>query len=244
MADALVMAGGRSARMRAGGNTAHKALVEVAGIPLAEWAVRMLLIHGFLDIAISVNATETEVAGYIQERLCRFASTRRAKIELIIEAKPLGTIGAAREIAEGPDTLLVVNVDNLTSLNLRGLVEYHRAAGAAMTVACHTEEFRIPFGEVTHRSGFVERYAEKPSHRICISSGTYVLGLAAIACIRPAESIGAPDLCERLQSCGEQVAAYAHDDPWIDVNDPDAVMRAEALVDRHRDLFRLGDRWT
>lgn len=238
MTDALVMAGGRSERMRACGDAAHKALVEVAGISLAQWNVQMLIAHGFFDIAITVNAAETELRRYISERLRRFAGSHGAKIELFVEAKPLGTIGAAREIAGRTDALLVVNVDNLTSLNLRRLVEHHRATGAAMTIACHTEEFRLPFGEVLQRGGFIERYAEKPTHRFCISSGTYVLGRPGIDSIHPAESIGAPDLCERLRSCGKKVAAYRHHDPWIDVNDRDAIVRAEAVVARHRDRFR------
>ncbi len=55
MAVALIMAGGRSSRMRAS-VPRHKAMVEVLGLSMLERNLIMLAGHGFRDIAIAVNA--------------------------------------------------------------------------------------------------------------------------------------------------------------------------------------------
>src|SRR6185369_3742398 len=106
-------------------------------------------------------------------------AARGARLECLKEDVPRGTIGIARELKGRAETILVVNVDNLTALNLRHLVEHHLESGAAFTVATHFEPFQIPFGEVTLDDGFITDYREKPVRQIRVSSGTYVLSARA-----------------------------------------------------------------
>jgi hypothetical protein len=133
-----------------------------------------------------------------------------------------------------------VNVDNLTSLDLADLVRHHRANAAAMTVATHWEPFEIPFGEVALTTdGAIRAVIEKPVKRYRISSGTYVLSNEACSVIPPGRPMGAPALVERLRDLGGLVAPYEHDSHWIDVNDSDALDRAEKMALAHADSFDL-----
>ncbi len=50
MTTALIMAGGASERMRASHGSAHKALVEVLGVPMLEQNLSALLAFGYRDI--------------------------------------------------------------------------------------------------------------------------------------------------------------------------------------------------
>ncbi len=227
------MAGGRSERMRARGDPTHKAMVAVSGATLAERSLRALLGHGFRSLAIAVSAAETALVGHVREDLVPLARRAGGSLRCIAEARPLGTIGAVREIAaDAADAVLVVNVDNLTTLDLAALVAHHRRCGAALTIASHLEPVPLPFGVLELCAGRVNRYAEKPVHRVRASSGTYVLSAQAIGTIACGEPIGVPQLFERLRERGLGVAAFEHDAAWVDVNDAASLERAARLVAR------------
>jgi NDP-mannose synthase len=243
MNTALIMAGGRSERMRASSGPQHKALVRVLGLSLLERNLHKLLSYGFRDIFIAVSAQEAELQAYVADRCQQVTAARGARLECLIEDVPLGTIGIARELKARAATILVVNVDNLTAMNLRQLVNHHLESGAAFTIATHFEPFQIPFGEVNLNEGLVTEYSEKPVRRIRISSGTYVLAARACEFIDPAGPTSVPQLFTALRRQGERVSAFEHAAPWIDVNDAAAIKRAEQLIGDHPTDFECRDKW-
>jgi len=220
MIKALIMAGGLSERMRASGAKTHKALREVASRSLLDHNIEYLRSHGIFDITLAVNRCEHDLLA------------RVAHLPLIIEERPLGTIGSARNFAQNTETLVVLYVDNLTDLDLRAFVAYHCAQQAVLTIASHDEPFRIPFGELELDGTRVLAYREKPIFPIPISSGLYVLSNRAIAAIGQEERIHAPELINRLISRGDHVAAFRHQAWWIDVNDETALAAADVALAR------------
>jgi NDP-mannose synthase len=224
---ALVMAGGRSERMRATAGPLHKALVPVLGVPLLERNLQALLVEGFLDIVVAVNNAEPSISQYLESRCRGLVESCGGNLSILQEHRPRGTIGAAREAIQGAAACLVVNVDNLTSLPLQAFVHSHFEKAAALTIAAHQEPFQIPFGELVLAEDRVQQYLEKPVKPVWISSGTYVLGPDACESILPDERTDVPQLVARLLSAGRRVAAFRHDALWIDVNDADALKRAE-----------------
>jgi NDP-sugar pyrophosphorylase family protein len=221
MTDALVMAGGRSERMRAHGDSRHKAVRRVAGRRLVDWNLQALAFFGFTEIYVAVNARED---GLIESlRPCR-------DVHLLVERAPLGTIGAARNLPPSVTNVVVVNVDNLSDMNLAALARFHLAEDAAMTIATHEETVRIPCGIVHVEGDRVVAYEEKPRRPLRISSGTYVLNRRAIDLIEPDRPLDVPELVATLLGAGERVRAWTHSARWIDVNDETSLMRAENIV--------------
>jgi dTDP-glucose pyrophosphorylase len=242
MIAALIMAGGESKRMRATLGNSHKSLIPVLGVTMLERNLCKLLSAGFHNIVVAVSEHEPEVALEVETRGRALADVSGATIECFKERQQLGTIGVAREFKDRFDPLLVVNVDNLTALDMRALVAYHQSSRAALTVATHFEPLQIPFGEVNVSGGRLTRYTEKPVRQTCISSGTYVLGPSALNLIRSDRKTNVPELIDTLLQSGESIAAFQHKAPWIDVNDSIAVEKAERLVsDQFRD-FEYWDR--
>jgi len=239
MPTAVIMAGGRSLRMRASLGMRHKALVEVLGVSMLERNILALLSHGFHDIVVAVSARERAVITFARGRAARVAHAGGASLRVFLEKQPLGTIGAAKAIRASADSLLVVNVDNLTSLDLTALLAHHQATKAAMTIATHTEPFPVPFGQVSIRKGRVIEYKEKPVLPVLLSSGTYVLGSAARWRIPSGRSVGAPELVHLLLGQKQRISAFPHSSPWIDVNDSTSVERAEALIMANFRSFEL-----
>jgi len=97
-AAALIMAGGRSERMRAGGSRQHKGLRTVLGMPLIEWNLRALLRFGFGRLFVAVNARERELATWIDSHGRALAQSQSARLDILVEAEPLGTIGAVASL--------------------------------------------------------------------------------------------------------------------------------------------------
>jgi NDP-sugar pyrophosphorylase family protein len=225
---AIIMAGGRSERMRAGGVPDHKSLRTVHGSPLIQWNLRALVQFGFRRIFVAINAREQAVAEWVRNE-GRAMCESGCALELLVEREPLGTIGAVSLLPADVQNAVVVNVDNLTTLDLVDLLRTHLETGATATVATHTQAFPVPFGMIEVHGGRVTAYREKPELPVVISSGTYVLHRRAIARIPPGQRTDVPALIARLLASGEVVAAHSHTERWIDINDEVALGQADAL---------------
>ncbi len=244
MKSAVIMAGGKSSRMRSGEQASHKALVPVLGIPLLERNIFYLLQAGIECITVVSNSTESAIIEFVNCEGQALAKSANAFIECHLEQHPLGTIGVVQEIlAESKETLVIVNVDNLCSIDPNKLLDFHHRTNAALTVAVHTESFRIPFGQVEIDSDRILRYMEKPSIPVEISSGMYVVGLPCKKHIPKATRCDVPELIHTLVDSGQRVSAFRHSCQWIDVNDRESVAKAETLIskcEQNGELFDLG----
>ena len=222
--------------MRASGVAVPKPLVLVRGTPLVEHNLRQLLRHGFDDVVVSVPGDGGPIGEYAEGRLSQLASEAGARLRVLAETTPLGNIGCAG-LLHGEGDVLTVYADNLTALDLRDVLRHHAESGAALTLAAHDERFRLPYGRLEIEDGRVLGYAEKPTIAVTVCSAVAVLGPDATAALPAGRPAGLVDLTVELLRRGLPVAAYRHDAPWIDVNDGDAVRRAEALLEEHAAAF-------
>lgn len=236
----LVMAGGRGRRMqRSTGEGTPKPLVRVGGVPLLERNLYMLLRAGVERIVVAVPGHAPALGEFAKTRCVQIGrAARGARVEVLVEETPLGTIGAAALVdAPADGSLLVVNADNLTDLDLAACAEKHLRSTAALTVATHVHPFRVPFAEVEAEHGRVVAYREKPALPVLVSSAVAVLGPRARAVVRPRQPMDMPDLVARLLAAGEVVESFLHDAAWIDVNDAEALEAAEVLFAGRRESF-------
>ncbi len=225
----LIVAGGSGERMQRSGALHPKPLVPIRGVALLERNLIALLRAGIMDIHIAVSSRADGVGDFARSRCRKVVETLGAKLSVITEAHPLGSIGASAYLRDRAE-ILVVNADNLTSLDLRSVLAKHREAGATLTLAVHDEPFSIPFGEICMDGDRVTAYREKPSFRVRVCSAISVLSPDALAAFDPGETIGLPALANRLLSRNAAVCSFFHDAPWIDVNDMTSIDRAEELV--------------
>ncbi|HYZ17224.1 MAG TPA: NTP transferase domain-containing protein, partial [Candidatus Acidoferrum sp.] len=216
---AILMAGGRSERMRASAGPRHKALIEVGGMTLIERNLRQLLGSGLRDLIVVIADDEPELEAYVYARLLPLALRRGATLTPAVERTRLGNIGFVGQIGAEYDDVLVVYVDNLCTLDVRDLLDHHICVGADLTFAVHREGFAIPYGMLDIADGRIRAYREKPVLPIPISSGTCVVGERARRLVPLGERVEACRLFVLAERAGLSVAAYEHDEPWVDVND-------------------------
>ncbi|MFZ0031869.1 MAG: NTP transferase domain-containing protein [Candidatus Cybelea sp.] len=226
---ALIMAGGKSERMRAGRGGPHKALARVGGLTLLEWNARQLVRHGFRDIVVAVSSKEPELSDFVRASVAPVAARAGAKVALYEEKTPLGSVGAAREVVGDADGVLLSYVDNLASIDPQRLVDFHERSRFAATVATHVEPFQMPFGRLWLTDNQVTTYAEKPVVHVQVSSGTCVLSKKACVLIPEGKRTGVGELFAILSERGEAVGAFRHDERWIEIHDAAALDRARVL---------------
>lgn len=242
---AMVMAGGAGTRMARSGGRVPKPLTPVAGATLLERNIRQLARHGFDTVIVVVSAEASDIGLHVRRDLVPAAAAAGCSVEIAVEDKPLGNFGAVRMLKDrmndSADAALVVYADNVTALDLNAIGAFHKASGAAMTIATHRQNFTMPFGEVTLGGARVLSYREKPEVGFTVCSAVSVVDKRVIDAILDGEPMGLSQTVQRLIARGQSVSAFAHEALWVDVNDLEAVARAEAIVRSRPDLF---ERWS
>jgi NDP-sugar pyrophosphorylase family protein len=240
----MVMAGGAGMRMARAGGRVPKPLTPVAGATLLERNIRQLAHHGFDRVIVVVSATASDIALHVRRDLVPAAAAAGCSVEIAVEDKPLGNFGAVRMLKDhlnDQTEALIVYADNVTALDLNAIRDFHQSRSAAMTIATHRQSFTMPFGEVTLDGARVLSYREKPEVGFSVCSAVSVVDRRVSEAILDGEAIGLSQTVQRLIARGLPVSAFAHEALWIDVNDLEAVTRAEDMVRSRPDLF---ERWS
>ena len=145
------------------------------------------------------------------------------------ELEPLGTAGALRLIHDLDETLLVVNGDVLTDLDPREMLEFHRAQGAALTIATRQSQVQTDLGVVEHVDCVVAGYREKPVLEYSASMGIYIYEPREIAAL-PDGLCQFPDLVISLIAQGEQIAAFETAAGWSHIGTFEQHVEASKLL--------------
>jgi bifunctional UDP-N-acetylglucosamine pyrophosphorylase / glucosamine-1-phosphate N-acetyltransferase len=138
MISAIVLAAGMGTRMKSG---LVKVMHPLAGPPMIEWPVSAALEAGVAGCVLVVGHQEEKVRAH-------FAG--HPEIGFALQAEQLGTGHAVRcalpQLPAEADCVLILCGDTplLTAATLSGMLQAHRAGGAALSVM--TADFAEPFG--------------------------------------------------------------------------------------------------
>ena len=137
---AVILAGGKGARLAPYTTIFPKPLVPIGERPILEIIIRQLVQQGIGDITLSVGHLGELIEAYFQNG---HRNIPGLNLNYVREAQPLGTAGPLARIPGLDDTFLVMNGDVLTTLNYQALCAFHRASGAVLTIAMHRKDVRI-----------------------------------------------------------------------------------------------------
>jgi NDP-sugar pyrophosphorylase family protein len=230
---AIVLAGGRGARLAPYTTILPKPLLPIDDMPILEIVIRQLAHHGFDDITLAV--------GYLAELLmayCGDGSRYGIKLSYSREETPLGTAGPIALIPDLNETFLVMNGDLLTTLDYTGMWRYHKDRGAIATLATYQRDAQIDLGVIeTSADGWVTNYIEKPVFHYAISTGIYLFEPAILKYIPRSERLDLPELVLRLLRQGQGVNSYRHEGHWLDIGRHDDYAAALEEFEAHRQEF-------
>ncbi len=221
--EAIILAGGQATRLGDAARGHPKALVPIAGHPLAEYQVSQLVRAGVDRVIVSCAAGQGSL---FEAKL----SGLGAEIVAVPEPEPLGRGGGLRFAAQhreesGP--LFAFNGDELHDVDLRAFLEAHEENRGAATIV--VAPLKSQFGVVELADGDrVSGFREAPRLPHWVNAGIYVLDEEAVG---DHEQSTFPELAEE-----GKLYAFRHEGLWITVNTPKDLERAEEHYAAHPEL--------
>lgn len=210
---AMIMAGGFGTRLHPLTENMPKPLLPIGGKPILAWIIEGLCSHGITDIWISTHFHADQIHHHFGD-----GSRWDASIRYVHEQEPMGTAGALSLLPERFTTpFLVMNADLLTRLNYRSLYRFHVDVGAVMTVCVKEHHVQVPFGVVEIENGLVRDLSEKPSRRLHINAGIYVLSPELVDYVPVNQRYNITDLIQRLLHEGKKTASFPIREYWLDI---------------------------
>jgi NDP-sugar pyrophosphorylase family protein len=224
--EAILLAGGKAERLGEAARGRPKALVEVAGRPLAAYQVEMLAAAGVDRVLVSCAADQEELFPEALEGL-------GPEIVTVGETEPLGRGGGARLAASarrehGP--LYVLNGDELIDVDLAALLEAHGEHGGAATIVVAPLPTGFGVVELTDNDR-VLGFDESPKLPHWVHAGVHVLEDEAIERL--------PERGDHERTTFPQLAAegklfaYRHEGFWLTVNTPKDLRVADEHLRAH-----------
>jgi NDP-sugar pyrophosphorylase family protein len=231
MRRAVLLAGGKGSRLAPYTAVLPKPLLPLGDRAIVDIVVGQLSARGWDEVIMSVGHLAHLVRAVLGD-----GADHGVPIRYHEELEPLGTAAPLREIDGLDETFLMMNGDVLTDLDYDRLLDEHREAGNALTIATHRRVVETDYGvlETEGADGPCERivaYVEKPEHAYTVSMGVYAVEPAAIAFIPARGPFDLPDLVHALLDAGEPVGACRHDGYWLDIGRPDDYERAAAEIE-------------
>ena len=218
----LLMAGGLGNRLQPFTMNCPKPLLKVGGKPILESIIESFIEQGFKKFYISINYKGEMIEEYFNN-----GSNLGAEIDYIREDKRLGTAGALRLLPYvNAQPIIVMNVDILTKVDFRSLLDFHNAQEVDATISVREYELEVPYGVVSIDRNRLKGIEEKPKERFYINAGLYVLNREMIDYIPQNSLFDMPELFKLLMREREQAAVYPIREYWMDIGHMDDYKRA------------------
>ncbi len=224
--EAIILAGGKAERLGDAAAGRPKALVDVAGRPLAAYQVARLAQAGVTRVIFSCAVGTGELFE-------RELSGLGAEIVAAEEPERLGRGGGIKLAAgsrnEGGD-VYALNGDELVAVDFAALLERHRSAGGLATITVAQPKSQFGLVEVDD-ADVVHGFREDARVPYWVNCGNYVLSEAALERF--------PDRGDHESSTFPELAAegslraYRHDGLWLTVNTPKELRVAAEHVAAH-----------
>lgn len=230
---AIVLVGGEGTRLRPLTLGTPKPMVPIVNVPFLARTMERLYEAGIRDVILP--------AGYLPQAIMDYfgdGSQLGLKITYVIEAEPLGTAGALKNVAEhvtGP--FFVLNGDVLTSLDLRAMMAFHKEKSGLGVLHLIRVDDPSAFGCVVrgddHRiSAFVEKPARGTEPTDEVNAGTYLLEPEVLDMIPAGRNVSIErETFPAILASDRSLYAYVTADYWIDLGRPEHYLAA------HRDIL-------
>ena len=251
---AVILVGGEGTRLRPLTYGTPKPMVPLFGVPFLERTIVRLRDAGVDEIILA--------AGYLPEAISAHfgdGSLFGTRVSYVIEASPLGTAGALRNVADRiTGAFFVLNGDVLTDLDLRAMRTFHERSGGVGVLHAISVEDPSEFGCIEHDAdgritGFVEKPPREEARTSDINAGTYLLEPRVLTGIPTGRSVSIErEIFPTLIAAGDGLYAYITSDYWLDVGRPaqyiqahDDVLDGKLLLSPQSDTARAsGTMWS
>jgi len=218
---AVIMAGGQGTRLRPLTCSRPKPMVPVANKPIMEYIIELLINHGIVDVAVTLQYMPELIKDYFHD-----GSEFGINMRYYTEDVPLGTAGSVKNAEEFlDDTFIVISGDALTDIDLKKAIDFHFRKGSVATLVLKKVDIPLEYGVVvTDEEGRITRFLEKPSwgevFSDTVNTGIYILSPEVLSYIKKNEIFDfSKDLFPMLLKKKMPMFGYITEDYWCDIGD-------------------------
>jgi len=209
----VLMAGGKGSRLRPLTENCPKPLLKINGKPVLEIIIKKMIGYGFFKFYISVNYKSEMIEDYFGD-----GSKWNISINYLREKERSGTAGSLTLLPKPVEkSIIVMNADLLTTVNMSQLLDYHSQNNASATICVRKYEFQIPFGVVNVDNETLISIEEKPLKDFFVNAGIYVLEPGVLEFIPFSTYYDMPDLLNVLLKNKRKVAVFPIGEYWLDI---------------------------
>tara|TARA_B100000029_G_scaffold198492_1_gene196667 strand:+ start:113629 stop:114354 length:726 start_codon:yes stop_codon:yes gene_type:complete len=233
---AMIFAAGLGTRLKPLTDERPKALVEVSGKPMLFWVIARLKQQGFTDIIINTYHYADQIIAFVNQYESFGVSLR-----VSVEEKLLDTGGGLKNAAWFLDRedFLVHNVDILTDLDYKRMMEFHRNSNALVTLAVkeRTSSRQLLFDSEGSLCGW-QSNETRPVHEDRNLTPLPFMGVSIMSpmifgLMKEVEKFSIIDFFLDLVSAGEKICAFRADGvKWVDLGKISRIQKAEILFGR------------
>ena len=237
---ALLLAAGKGTRLKSLTNKKPKALVEINGVTLLERNIKKLMFYGVDEIIINVHHCANQIIQFLKDK-----DHFGIRIEISDERDELldtgGGLLKASWFFDDKMPFFIHNVDVLSEVNLREMLEYHNYTNLEITLAVKNRESSryLLFDQQKHLIGWknastkgmvMTRNSPKKYEEYGFS-GIQIMNPSIFKDIEQKGKFSLIDLYLTL-SKHHMIVAYIHNkDRWIDVGTKEKLKKAEKIAD-------------
>jgi len=224
--EAIILAGGKAERLGDAAGGRPKALVEIAGRPLAAYQVGRLARAGVTRVIFSCAAGEGDL--FVSE-----LADIGPEIVAAEEPERLGRGGGikfAARLRKAGGEVFALNGDELVDVDFAALLAAHRAGGALATITVARPKSQFGLVDLDE-DDLVHGFEEAGRVPYWVNCGSYVLTDEAIARFPERgdhESTTFPELARE-----QRLRAFRHEGLWLTVNTPKELRVAREHVAEH-----------
>lgn len=215
--DAVMMAGGKGERLRPLTLDTPKPLLKVADKPIIDYNIDNLMDNGINHINVTVNYLKEQIEDHFKEPV------NGVQINCVREPKFLGTIGSIKFVKQWyNDTILLMNSDLFTNIDIEAFYLHFKEHGADMSVAGVPYNVNIPYGifELQNTREIIG-ITEKPSYHYYANAGIYLIKRELLDLIPENEFFDATDFMDALIKNKKKVIRFPITGYWIDIGKPE-----------------------
>ncbi len=230
--EAIILAGGKAERLGEAAEGLPKALVPIAGRPLAAYQLALLRRAGVERVIVSCAAGQ-------EEEFERALGGLGLEVVCVGEPEPLGRGGGLRLAAQArrsDGAIYALNGDELFDLDLRELDEAHRRRGGAATITVAPLKSHLGIVDIDDED-IVLGFREGAMLPYWVNTGLYVLEDEAIERLPERgdhESTTFPELAAE-----GRLRAFRHEGLWLTVNTPKDLRLAQEYVESNPDALAV-----
>jgi NDP-sugar pyrophosphorylase family protein len=235
---AMILAAGLGTRLQPLTNDRPKALVEVAGRTLLEITLARLRACGVSQVIINVHHFADMVVEYLQAN-----DNFGMRIEVSREETLLDTGGGLKKAAwffleRAAEAFILHNVDVLSTIDLRRMVQFHSEHQSLATLAVQEREtaryllfdqYVQLCGRQAGREGKPELVRPSPQAQALAFCGIHVISPRLLAMLTEEGAFSIISAYLRLAAQGERILAFRADEYyWRDLGRPENVAQVAA----------------